>query len=62
MYVKDRDKKVVRALLSCSLYEQRTRSLRCVYLLLTEFEVRYCKLRTEFFPVRLWPKREARGP
>ena len=22
----------------------------------------YCKLRTEFFPVDLWPKREARGP
>ena len=28
------------------------------YLLLTEFRVRgpYCKLRTEFFPVNLWPK------
>ena len=22
----------------------------------------YCKIRTEFFPVDLWPKREARGP
>ena len=22
----------------------------------------YRQLRTEFFPVRLWPKREARGP
>ena len=22
----------------------------------------YCKLRTEFFPSDLWPKREARGP
>ena len=22
----------------------------------------YCKLRTEFFPVDLWPKREARRP
>ena len=22
----------------------------------------YCKLRTKFFPVDLWPKREARGP
>ena len=22
----------------------------------------YCKLRTEFFPARLWPKREVRGP
>ena len=22
----------------------------------------YCKLRIEFFPVDLWPKREARGP
>ena len=21
----------------------------------------YCKIRTEFFPVDLWPKREARG-
>ena len=22
----------------------------------------YCKLRIEFFPVDLWPKRETRGP
>jgi len=22
----------------------------------------HCKLRTEFFPIDLWPKREARGP
>ena len=22
----------------------------------------YCKLRTEFFSIDLWPKREARGP
>ena len=22
----------------------------------------YCKLRTEFFPIDLWPKREASGP
>ena len=39
------------------------------YVLLTEYipltyRVRgpYCKLRTKFFPVDLWPKREARGP
>ena len=32
------------------------------YLLLTEFEVRTVSYGPSFFPVCLWPKREARGP
>ena len=32
------------------------------YLLLTEFEVRTVSYGPSFFPVDLWPKREARGP
>ena len=33
-------------------------------LFLTEVVVRgpYCKIRSEIFPVDLWPKREGRGP
>ena len=33
-----------------------------IYLLLTEFEVRTVSYGPSFFFVRLWPKREARGP
>ena len=32
------------------------------YFLLTEFEVRTVSYGPSFFPVDLWPKREARGP
>ena len=32
------------------------------YLLLTEFEIRTVSYGLSFFPVDLWPKREARGP
>ena len=33
-----------------------------IYLLLTEFEGRTVSYGPSFFPVRLWPKREARVP
>ena len=36
-------------------------SLKCKYLLLTEFEVRTVSYGPSFFPFDLWPKREARG-
>ena len=35
---------------------------RCLYLLLTEFEVRTVSYGPSFFRSDLWPKREARGP
>ena len=35
---------------------------KCIYLLLTEFEVRTVSYGPSFIPFDLWPKREARGP
>ena len=37
-------------------------TMGCIYLLLTEFEVRTVSCGPSFFPFDLWPKREARGP
>ena len=38
-------------------------AMDCIYLLLTEFEVRTVSYGASFFPFDLWPKREARpGP